>query len=325
MSAAASFRVGSVGLGIMGKPISENVLKKGVAAAGGSGIISSFSTWNRTASKAESLVPLGAILCKSPREVAAASDIVLTNVTDSNDVRDIILRPDDGILSGAKPGTIIVDHSTILPDVAREICQRCAEKNVWFLDAPVSGGEPGARNGVLSIMCGGSEEALEKVRPVLALYSKSITLVGGSGAGQVAKACNQVVVAAQMSAMAEALVLAQKMGVDPQKVVAAISGGAAACWALTNKPARIFAGDRSAQFKIKDQVKDLKIVMAAANANDICLPVTSQNLALFQECMAHGEGLLDNSAVLNTLERMNATRVGPAPAAAAAAAAEPKK
>lgn len=299
---APKLRVGYVGLGLMGHGIAKNILVKGQFP---------LTVWNRTASKAAELVSLGATLAASPKDVADKCDVIFTNLSDSPDVEDVILREGDGILVGCKQGSIIVDNSTIKPKVAQFIFAECLKKGVSFLDVPLSGGALGARAGTCTAMVGGDENALEKVTDILKAYCKAVTHIGPSGAGQIAKCANQIMVAAQMTAEAELLVFAQKAGADPQKVVAAIKGGAAACWTLDNKPQRIFSGDRSAQFKIDHQLKDLKIVMETAGECKICLPVTSANTQLFQSSAAIGHGELDNSAVLGVLEQLNAVCVGP--------------
>lgn len=302
---ANTLRVGAVGLGIMGRPIALNILQK----AG----VASMTVWNRTASKADELVAKGAKLASSPKEVASLSDVIFTNLTDSPDVQDVILREGDGILAGCREGCIIIDNSTIKPSTAQYIYAECKKKGVSFLDCPVSGGEPGAISGMLTAMVGGDEEALNKVLPILRhACGKGVTLVGGSGSGQVTKCANQIMVSAQMTAEAELLVFAQKSGVDPEKVVNAIKGGAAACWTLDNKPQRIFAGVRTPGFSIANNLKDLRIVNETAAENNISLPATATNTQLFQSSVAIGEGHLDNSAVLGILEKMNNCRVGPA-------------
>jgi 2-hydroxy-3-oxopropionate reductase len=303
-AAAPKLRVGCIGLGIMGKAIARNILVKGGFP---------LTVWNRTAAKADDLVALGATAAASPRQVAEQCDVVFTNLSDSPDVEEIVLDATRGVLAGAKPGLIVVDNSTIKPSSAKHIAAVCAKQGVAFLDAPVSGGDVGAQNGTLAVMVGGDDAALERVLPVLQAMSKSVTLVGPSGAGQVTKAANQIMVAAQMVAQAELLVFAQKAGVDPQRVVNAIKGGAAACWTLDVKPPRIFAGNRGPGFRAEHQAKDLKIVMDSAAEFGVSLPTTAVNTQLFQAMLAHGEGQLDNSAVLNVLERANATRVGPQP------------
>ena len=209
-----------------------------------------------------------------------------------------------GILEGAKPGLILVDNSTIKPASARKIAEALGEKGVLCLDAPVSGGDIGARQGTLAIMVGGPAEALETVRPVLQAMGKTITHVGEAGAGQIAKAANQIMVAAQMVAMGELLVFARKAGADPQKVVEAIKGGAAQCWALDVKPPRLFAGNRDPGFKAYMQAKDLGIVLETARQYGIPLPATAEHAQLFQAMLQMGMAELDNSAVIGVLEAL---------------------
>ena len=193
------------------------------------------------------LVAEGAAEAFSPADVAARTDIIFTNLPDSPDVEAVCLG-EDGLITKAREGMIFVDNSTIKPAVARKIAQVLAEKGVGCLDAPVSGGDIGARNGTLAIMVGGPENVLNEVMPVFEVLGKTITYVGESGAGQIAKAANQIMVAAQMMAMGELLIFAKKAGADPQKVVEAIRGGAAQCWALDVKPQRLFEGNRRTRF-----------------------------------------------------------------------------
>jgi len=185
------------------------------------------------------------------------------------------------------------------------------KKGIEFLDAPVSGGEIGAQNGTLTIMVGGSEHALEKVRPVLNVIGKTITHVGASGTGQIAKAANQIMVAAQMVAMGELLILAKKSGADPEKVVAAISAGAAQCWALDHKPQRLFAGERQPGFKAIMQLKDMNIVMETAREYGIPLPLTAITTQLYAAMCEMGMEALDNSAVIGVIEKLAGVKLQP--------------
>ncbi|RPH59613.1 MAG: 2-hydroxy-3-oxopropionate reductase, partial [Chloroflexi bacterium] len=227
---------------------------------------------------------------------------------DSPDVEQVALGP-GGILESAHPGLVCVDNSTIKPATARHIAAKLAEKGVFALDAPVSGGDIGARNATLTIMVGGDAAALEKVMPVLMAMGKTVTHVGEAGAGQVAKAANQIMVAAQMVAMGELLVFSQKAGVNPQKVVEAIKGGAAQCWALDVKPPRLFAGNRAPGFKAYMQAKDLNIILETAREYGIPLPGTAENAQLFNAMLQMGMGELDNSAVLGVLEALAGVRL----------------
>lgn len=256
---------------------------------------------NRSRGAVDELVAEGATPAFTPEEVARQVDVVFTNLPDSPDVEGVVLGP-HGILSGAKDGLIYVDNSTIKPATARFVAEKLAEKGVQALDAPVSGGDIGARNGTLAIMVGGPAEALEKVRPVLEAMGKKITHIGDAGSGQVAKAANQIMVAAQMVAMGELMVFAQKAGADPQKVIEAIKGGAAQCWTLDVKPPRLFAGNRQPGFKARMQAKDLNIVMESAREFGTPLLSASAHTQLFNAMVENGWGDLDNSAVIGMIE-----------------------
>ncbi|HEY69419.1 MAG TPA: NAD-binding protein, partial [Anaerolineae bacterium] len=248
-------RIGYIGLGLMGKPMARNLLKAGYA----------LTVHNRSQAAVEELVGEGAARADTPRAVAEASDVVFTNLPDSPDVESVVLGA-DGIHEGASPGMVFIDNSTIKPETARKIAEALARQEVDALDAPVSGGDVGAKAGTLAIMVGGPKNAFERVLPVLQAIGKTITYVGESGAGQVAKACNQIMVAAQMVAMGELLLLAQRTGVDPRRVIEAIQGGAAQCWTLDVKPERLFAGNRQPGFKAHMMHKDLGIVLDTARA-----------------------------------------------------------
>jgi 2-hydroxy-3-oxopropionate reductase len=217
---------------------------------------------------------------------------------------ELVALGKDGIIAGAHEGLIFVDNSTIKPAAARAIAAKLAEKGVMSLDAPVSGGDIGAKNGTLTIMVGGDAAALEKVMPVFQAMGKTITHVGEAGAGQVTKACNQIMVAAQMVAMGELLIFARKAGVDPQKVVDAIKGGAAQCWSLDVKPPRLFDGNRQPGFKAYMQAKDLNIVIETAREYGAPLPATAENTQLFNAMLQMGMAELDNSAVVGVIEQL---------------------
>jgi len=291
-------RVGYIGLGLMGKPMARNILKAGFPLV----------VHNRSRGPVDELVALGAQAASSPAEVAARVDIVITNLPDSPDVEQVALGP-QGIIAAARPGLIFIDHSTIKPETARHIAQVLGEKGVLCLDAPVSGGDIGAQQGTLTIMVGGPVEALEKARPVLEAEGRTITHIGGPGAGQVAKVANQIMVAAQMVAMAELLLLAQKAGVDPQRVVQAIRGGAAQCWTLDHKPQRLFAGDRNPGFKAHMMLKDLDIVLDTARAYGMPLPATATHTQLYRAMQQLGLGELDNSAVIAVYEALTGEKL----------------
>ncbi len=291
-------KVGYIGLGIMGKSIARNILKAGFPVV----------VHNRSRAAVNELVAEGATAASSPAEVAAQVDVVFTNLPDSPDVEKVALG-ENGILAGAHPGLIFVDNSTIKPVTARKIAEELGKAGVVALDAPVSGGDIGARNGTLTIMVGGAAEALETVRPVFMAMGKTVTHVGGPGAGQIAKAANQIMVAAQMVAMGELLIFAQKAGADPRKVVEAIRGGAAQCWTLDVKPARLFAGNRQPGFKSYMMDKDLHIVLDSAREYGVTLPGTAINTQLYDAMLALGLGELDNSGVVAILEQLAAVKL----------------
>ena len=244
----------------------------------------------------------------SPKARSGQVDVVFTNLPDTPDVEKVVLG-ENGILAGAHDGLIYVDNSTIKPAAARMIAEKLSERNVFALDAPVSGGDIGAKNGTLTIMVGGDASALEKVMPVFLAMGKTVTYVGDPGAGQVAKAANQIMVAAQMVAMGELLVFSKKAGVDPRKVVEAIKGGAAQCWTLDVKPPRLFDGNRNPGFKAHMQLKDLKIILDTAQEYDIPISGTVENANLFQHMIDSGMGELDNSAVVGVIEQKAGVKI----------------
>ncbi len=286
-------KVGYIGLGIMGKPMARNILQGGFTLV----------VHNRSQAAVEELVREGAIRASTPQAVAEQVDVVFTNLPDSPDVEKVVLQ-EHGILAGAHAGLIHVDNSTIKPMVARQLASLLAEKGVMSLDAPVSGGDIGAINGTLSIMVGGPQKALEIVRPILNTIGKTITHVGDNGAGQIAKAANQIMVAAQMVAMGELLIFAQQAGADPQKVIQAIQKGAAQCWTLDNKPQRLFAGNRAPGFKADLQAKDLNIIMESSHEFGVPLPLTAITAQLYQAMLQNGMQDLDNSAVIGIIEKL---------------------
>jgi 2-hydroxy-3-oxopropionate reductase len=278
----------------MGKSIARNILRAGFPLV----------VHNRSRAAVDELVAEGAEAASSPAEVAARVDVVFTNLPDSPDV-ELVALGKNGITETARSGLILVDNSTIKPATARHIADVLGEKDVFCLDAPVSGGDIGAREGTLTIMVGGAEEALEKVRPVLMATGKTITHIGGPGSGQIAKAANQIMVAAQMVAMGELLVFAQKAGADPRKVVEAIKSGAARCWTLDVKPQRLFAGNRTPGFKSRMQAKDLNIVIESAREFGVSLPSLALDSQLFNAMVAQGLGDQDNSAVIHLIEQLS--------------------
>jgi 2-hydroxy-3-oxopropionate reductase len=286
-------KVGYIGLGIMGKAMARNILKAGFP----------LMVHNRSREAVEELVAEGAVEAFSPKEIAPQVDVVFTNLPDSPDV-ELVAFGKDGLIEGAVEGLVFVDNSTIKPATARHIAEVFGGVGVRCLDAPVSGGDIGAEMGTLAIMVGGPKDALEVVMPILKAVGKSITHVGDSGAGQIAKAANQVMVAAQMVAMGELLILAKKTGADPRRVIEAIQGGAAQCWTLDNKPDRLFIGNRNPGFKAYMQAKDLGIVMDTAREYGISMPSAAVHNQMYNAMLQMGMADLDNSAVIGISEAL---------------------
>lgn len=286
-------KVGYIGLGIMGAAIARNLMKAGHELV----------VHNRSQKIVQELVSEGAKAAASPKEAAAQVEFVFTNLPDSPDVEKVVLGA-NGIMEGAHAGLIFIDNSTIKPETARMLAAKLAEVGIAALDAPVSGGDVGAKNGTLTIMVGGEQEAFDKAIPLFQAMGKAWVLVGDSGAGQIAKVCNQIIVGAQMAALAEALITAQKAGVDPSRVVDAIKGGAAQMWTLDVKPPRLFAGNRNPGFKAHMQHKDLGIVLDTGKTYGIPLPLTAVIQQLYTAMLEQGNRDLDNSAVITIYEQL---------------------
>ncbi len=291
--------VGYIGLGLMGAPMARNLMKAGYQLV----------VHNRSRAIVEQLVTEGATAASSPQEVAAQVDMVFTNLPDSPDVEMVALG-ENGIIKGTHEGLIFIDNSTIKPETARHIAEELGKAGIQALDAPVSGGDIGAQQGTLTIMVGGPREAFDTAMPLFEAMGKTITYIGESGAGQVCKAANQIMVVAQMAGMAEALTLVQKTGVDPERVVQAISKGAAQCWALDTKPARIFRRELDPGFKAYMQLKDVNIVMDTGGAYGVPLPVTAAIQQLYRAMLVAGNGELDNSALITVYEALADVIVG---------------
>ncbi|MDQ3250166.1 MAG: NAD(P)-dependent oxidoreductase [Chloroflexota bacterium] len=286
-------RIGFIGLGIMGQGMARNLLKAGFAVR----------VWNRTAAKAEALVAEGAQTGESPAHVAAQSDIIITCVSDTPDVEAVILG-EDGVIHGAQTGALVIDCSTISPQATREIAGKLAEKGIKMLDAPVSGGSEGAAKGTLTIMVGGAVADVERAMPVFKAMGKTITHIGATGAGQVVKLVNQVLVVGNCLAMCEALLLAQAGGVDLQKTIDAISQGAAGSWMFTNRAPQIIRRDWRPGFTIALQQKDLRLVLDAADDLGVPLPATSLIFNLYRTLEAQGLGGEGNHGLIKALENL---------------------
>ena len=290
--------IGFVGLGIMGLPMAKNLLDAGYPVVG----------YNRSDEPTEELVDHGGEDGGSPAGVAEQSDVVLLCLPDSPDVENVVLGEggeSDPVIQGLSEGMTVIDHSTISPTVAESVADRLAEEGATMLDAPISGGEVGAIEGTLSIMVGGDEAELDEQRDVLEVMGETITHCGPSGAGQTTKACNQIVVAAQMVGVSEALVFADNAGADLEAVVDAISGGAAGCWTLDNRAPNMIHGDFDPGFFAQYQYKDLRIATDAGEAFGSPMPQTALAHELYKTMVENDMGRDDNSGVMQVLEMMS--------------------
>jgi 2-hydroxy-3-oxopropionate reductase len=285
-------KVAFCGLGIMGRPQALNLMKAGHAMA----------VWARRKESMQPLADAAATACASPGEAAALADVVFVMVSDTPDVEQVIFGP-KGVIEGAKPGTVVVDMSTISPVATRDMAKRLADKGIEMLDAPVSGGEVGAINGTLSIMVGGKPELFARVKPLFECMGKNIVHIGASGAGQVAKACNQIVAAVTLEAVAEGLMLARRNGVDPARVRDALMGGFAYSKVLEVHGRRILERDFKPGFKAKLHRKDLKIVTDTAAHLGLTLPQASLIASHLNALVGLGCGDEDSAAVVKVIER----------------------
>ena len=261
------------------------------------------TVWNRTASRMHPLLEQGAKGAESPAAVASASEVIVSCVTNSADVEHIALGP-GGIIEGAWAGSAYIDCSTISPDTARTVAERLGEKGIGMLDAPVSGGDVGAKAGTLAIMIGGEEAVFERCLPVLQAMGKTIVHVGPAGAGQVVKLCNQVAVGLHMLAASEAIQLARRSGVDPSKMLEVISAGAAGSWALSNLAPRAVAGDFAPGFMVDLMQKDLRLVLDAGNSTHTPLPGAALVSQLFQSSQAEGRGKDGTQSLVDAIAKL---------------------
>jgi 2-hydroxy-3-oxopropionate reductase len=287
-------KIGFVGQGIMGRPMALNVLK------GGHEVV----VWARRAESMASLIEAGATGAANPAEVARQVDVVISMVADAPDVEQVMLG-EGGVANGARSGLVAVDMSTIAPSAARDIAAKMLDKGIAFVDAPVSGGEVGAIAGTLSIMAGGTVEAFAKAKPAFECMGKNIVHVGDSGAGQVAKACNQIMTGMGVMAVAEALCFAQKAGADPAKVREALMGGFANSKILENHGQRMLDRNFKPGFKSWMHQKDLNIVMQSAHELGLMLPGSAMTAQMFNAMVGSGLGEEDSIAVLKLLERLS--------------------
>lgn len=281
-----------IGLGIMGRPMALNLLKAGHR----------LRVHARRAESMQPLVTAGAVACDSPAEAARGSQVIFTMVSDTPDVQQVVLG-DRGVIHGAAAGSVVVDMSTISPVVTREMAQALTQRGVEMLDAPVSGGDVGAINGTLSIMAGGKAEIFERVRPLFEAMGKNIVHIGPNGAGQVAKGCNQIIAGVTIQAVAEALTLARKNGVDPHKVREALMGGFANSRVLEVHGQRMLARDFRPGFKARLHRKDLRIVMDTAAQVNVCLQQAGLAAQHLNALVGRGLGEEDSSAIVKVIER----------------------
>jgi len=286
-------RVGFIGLGIMGAPMAANLLKAGFQV----------TVWNRSPSRTKPLVDSGAKGADSPAAVAAASEVTLSCVTNSADVEEVACGP-QGVIHGAHRGSTYIDCSTIAPETARNVARELSARGVDMLDAPVSGGDVGAKAGTLAIMVGGEAPVFERCLPVLQAMGKTIVHVGPNGAGQVVKLCNQVACGLNLLAAAEAINLSRRAGVDPAKMLEVVGAGAAASWMLSNLAPRAVNGDYAPGFMVDLMQKDLRLVLDAANDSHTPLPGTALVSQLFQSIQAEGRGTDGTQSLVDAIAKL---------------------
>jgi 2-hydroxy-3-oxopropionate reductase len=284
--------IGFIGLGIMGRPMAKNLLKAGYA----------LTVYDRSA-KFDDLVALGAKAGVSSKDVASQSDVIITMLPNSPHVKEAVLGK-DGVLEGAKAGTILVDMSSIAPGAAQEICAAVKEKGIIMFDAPVSGGEPKAIDGTLAVMVGGEAKAFETVKPILEKMASSVILVGEIGAGNVTKLANQIIVALNIAAVSEAFVLATKAGVKPESVFNAIKGGLAGSAVMNAKVPMILDGNFKPGFRIELHIKDLQNVLDTAHALNVPVPLTANIMETLQALKNDDHGASDHSAIVCHYEKL---------------------
>ena len=289
-------QIGFIGLGIMGLPMAKNLIDAGYSVVG----------HNRSQEPVDDLVEYGGQSAGTAKETAQAADVVITCLPDSAVVEEV-MRKDDGILAGVSEGMTVIDMSTISPTVTETLADELADRGVAMLDAPISGGEIGAIEGTLSIMVGGDEAVLDAHHDLFEAMGETITHCGPNGAGQTAKACNQIVVSAQMVGVSEALVFAEQAGANLEAVVDAISGGAAGCWTLDNRAPNMIRGKFDPGFFASYQYKDLRIATDAGEAFGAPMPLTELAHELYKSMEQNGMGKDDNSGVMQVIEMLAGT------------------
>ena len=278
-------KIAVIGLGTMGAPMAENLIKAGFEV----------TVQNRTRSREESLEALGAARAATPAAAASDVEIVLTCVSDTPDVERVLLDPESGAIHGLKEGGLVIDCSSIAPEATRRIAEQFRAKGIGYVDAPVSGGSEGAIHGTLTIMCGGSEEDFERAQPVLQVIGSKITRIGPVGCGQIAKVANQVVITGTFMALGEALTLAFRAGADPEKVVEAIGGGVAGSWILNNRSEKMLKDEYPLGFRLRLHRKDLGIALDTAREFKVPVPIASLVATIEDSLIAQGYGDEDMS------------------------------
>ena len=284
--------VGFIGLGIMGHPMAGHILKAGYPLI----------VYNRTRSKTQELASQGAQVQDSAAEVAAQSEVIITMVFDSPDVEEVVAGP-EGVVKGIKPHSVVIDMSTISPEVERKLGGKLRRLECDLVDAPVSGGDIGARDGTLAIMAGGDKEVFERVRPILEVMG-SVTYCGELGCGQLTKMCNQILVSANLLGVSEALAFAQTHGLDPEVVIEAIKEGAAGSWQLANLGPKILQRDFAPGFMVDLMLKDLRLILDSAASREGSLPATALVRKFLKSAQANGEGARGTQVLAKVLERL---------------------
>lgn len=282
-----------LGLGTMGAPMAENLIKAGFEV----------TVHNRTRSREEPLEQLGAARAKSPAAAAADAEIVLSCVSDTPDVEGILLDGEQGAITALKPGSLVIDCSSIEPEATRRMARQFRERDIGFVDAPVSGGSEGAIHGTLTVMCGGTEEDYERAQPVLQVIGSRVTRIGPVGCGQIAKMANQVVITGTFMALAEALTLAYRAGADPGRVVEAIGGGVASSWILDNRSQKMLNDNYPLGFRLRLHRKDLGIALATARDVKVPAPIASLVATIEDALIAQGYGDEDMSNLARFVRR----------------------
>jgi 2-hydroxy-3-oxopropionate reductase len=285
--------IGFIGLGIMGRPMATNLLRAGYTLV----------VHDIDRERVHALVELGAREGYPPSMVSQEAEIVITMLPDSPDVEEVALGP-EGVLAGMRPGGLYIDMSTISPMVAARVAEVGQESGIRVLDAPVSGGDVGAQKGTLTIMVGGPEEAFKESLPILQAMGKNIVHCGSAGAGQIAKVCNQILVAVTIEGVAEALTLGMKAGVNPERIVRVLSGGLARCGVLENRGDRMIAQDFAPGFRSRLHYKDLRIAVAAGQAYEVPLPATALAHEMFKQMVVTGRGDMDHTGLLALVQEM---------------------